>query len=264
MINRMFVLPVALMLASATAAQTTSVPATPAAPTAPGADNDGTDPTKPLGQIRIAFEHLNLRSGFASDKTTIEYTRPFGDGTWSLRPWVSFGSVNVPGYAALDLGDVSLKLTKILERNAQYGVVTSLEVVAPTAGKTTLGGGKWVAKPNLTYAMFLEGGHIFAPTLLHNVSFAGDNSRAPINLTTLDFYFVPRLANRKLFMTIDPAINHDWESSHAFGALAVTMGYKLGPMLGGRGQVALKPSIGIGTYAPQDWGLLVSFQLLGI
>lgn len=261
MINRIFVLSALVAIASSTAAQTPSAPPTPAAP---AAENDGTDPTKPLGQIRVAFEHLNLRSGFNSDRTTIEYTRPLGDGSWSLRPQLSFGSVNVPGYSALDLGDVSLKLTKILERNAHYGVVTGLEVVAPTAGKTTLGGGKWVAKPNVTYAMFLKGGHIFAPTLLHNVSFAGDSGRAPINLTTLDFYFVPRLANRKLFMTIDPAINHDWESGHGFGALAVTMGYKLGPMLGGRGQIALKPSIGIGTYAPQDWGLLVSFQLLGI
>jgi hypothetical protein len=90
------------------------------------------------------------------------------------------------------------------------------------------------------------------------------SDRADLNLSTLDFYFVPRLANRKLFMTVDPAINMDWETGRDFGALAVTMGYKLGPMLGGRGQISMKPSIGIGANAPQDWGMLVSFQLLGL
>jgi proline racemase len=42
------------------------------------------------------------------------------------------------------------------------------------------------------------------------------------------------------------------------------MGYKLGPMLGGRGQISAKPSVGIGPDAPFGWGVQVAFQLLGL
>jgi hypothetical protein len=234
------------------------------APAAPAAENDGTDPTQPTSQLRFAFDHLELRNGLSSEKVSAEYTMPLGDGSWTLRPKVEFAALNVPGGAGFDVGDASLKLTKIVARNRRYGIVASLEILAPTAGKEFLGGGKWVAKPSLTYAIFLKGGHIFAPTLVHAWSFAGDNDRPDVNVSTFDLYFVPRLANRKLFMTVDPAVNLDWETGRDFGALAVTMGYKLGPMLGGRGQVSVKPSVGIGSNAPQDWGVQIAFQLLGL
>lgn len=233
-------------------------------PAAPKAENDGTDPTQPTSQLRFAFEHLDLRNGLASDRITAEYTKPFGDGSWTIRPKVEFAALNVPGDAGFGVGDVGLKLTRIVERNRSYGIVAALEVIAPTAGKDFLGGGKWVAKPSFTYAIFLKGGHIFAPTLVHSWSFAGDSDRADVNLSTFDLYFVPRLANRKLFMTVDPAVTFDWETGRDFGALAVTLGTQLGPMLGGRGQLSVKPSVGIGAYAPQDWGVQLSFQLLGL
>jgi hypothetical protein len=233
-------------------------------PPAAAVENDGTDPTQPLSQVRFAFEHLDLQNGLASDRISAEYTRPLGDGSWTIRPKVEFAALNVPGDASFDVGDISLKLTKVVARNRRYGIATSLELLVPTAGKDFLGGGKWVAKPSLTYAIFLKGGHIFAPTLVHAWSFAGDNDRPDVNVSTFDFYFVPRLANRKLFMTVDPAVNLDWETGRDFGALAVTMGYKLGPMLGGRGQVSVKPSVGIGSNAPQDWGVQIAFQLLGL
>jgi hypothetical protein len=163
----------------------------------------------------------------------------------------------------LGFGDASLKLTKILERNRRFGIVGSLEVVAPT-GNDRIGGGKWLAKPNLVFAIFMKGGHIFAPAVLHTTSFGGDAGLPPVNLTTLDFYFVPRLSNKKLFLTVDPALNFNWETSRDFAALAVTLGYKLGPMLGGRGQISVKPSIGIGRDAPFDYGMQLAFQLLGL
>lgn len=233
--------------------------------TAPAAsDNDGTDPTRPTSQLRLNYDHQDLANGYTTDFLSLEYNRPIGDGTWVVRPKVQFGSLNGPGVdGGLGVGDASLKLTRIVERNAKYGVVASFEVVAPTGGDL-IGGGKWLVKPNLVFAMFLKGGHIFAPAVVHTASIGGDPARPPVNLTTLDFYFVPRLSNKKLFMTIDPAVNFDWENSREFGALAVTFGYKLGPMLGGRGQVSIKPTVPIGRDAPFDWGVQLAFQLLGL
>jgi len=227
-------------------------------------DNDGTDPTKPTSQIKLSYDHQDLAKDFSTDFVSMEYNRPLGDGSWVLRPKVQFGALNDPGVdSSLDIGDASLKLTKILERNKRYGIVASMEVVAPTGGDR-IGGGKWLVKPNLVYAMFLQGGHIFAPAIVHTASIGGDSGLPPVSLTTLDFYIVPRLSNKKLFMTIDPAVNFDWQNDREFGALAVTLGYKLGPMLGGRGQISIKPTVPIGRDAPFDWGLQLAFQLLGL
>jgi hypothetical protein len=227
-------------------------------------DNDGTDPTRPTSQIRLSYDRQELPGDFATDVLSLEYNRPLGDGSWVIRPKVQLGRVDGAGVdAGLGFGDASLKLTKILERNRQFGMVGSLEVVAPT-GNDRIGGGKWLAKPNLVFAIFMKGGHILAPAVLHTTSFGGDAGLPPVNLTTLDFYFVPRLSNEKLFMTVDPALNFNWENNRDFAALAVTLGYKLGPMLGGRGQISVKPSVGIGRDAPFDYGVQLAFQLLGL
>jgi hypothetical protein len=226
-------------------------------------DNDGTDPTKPLGSMRIAAEHIDLDGGVSSQEVAFEYTRPVGTGT-TLRARIPFAAVSGAGNGDLGLGDISVKVTKVLTRTPKYGVVVSMDVVAPTASRDELGSGKWVLKPNIVYAMFLKGGHIFAPALVHNISIAGDDTRGDVNRTTLDFYFVPRLENKKLFMTIDPALTYNWESEKESAALAVTFGYKTGPMLGGRSQLSIKPSVGIGDNRSFNWGFQLGFQLLGI
>lgn len=233
------------------------------APAASQVDNDGTDPTLPIKSARLAFEHLDLPQGFASDAFTLDYNKPFGDGLWIIRPSIRVAALNIPGDGGFHFGDASLKLTRILARSQKGGMVGALEIVAPTASRDFLGGGKWVAKPSFVYAIFLKGGQIFAPAILQTISFAGDRARADINLTTIDFYFVPRLSNKKLFMTLDPAINHDWQSDKSFGAFAVTLGYRLGPTLGGQSQVSIKPSVGIGGDRPFNWGIQANFQLLG-
>jgi hypothetical protein len=226
------------------------VAAAPAAQSGKADDNDGTDPTRPASQIRLSYDRQDFPAGFAS--------------TWVVRPKVQLGRIDGPGVdRGLGFGDASFKLTRIIERNRKFGVVGSVEIVAPT-GNDRIGGGKWVIKPNLVYAMFLKGGHIFAPAVVHSFSIGGKAGLPPVNQTTLDFYVVPRLSNKNLFMTIDPALNFDWENNREFAALAVTMGYKLGPMLGGRGQISVKPSVGIGRESPFDYGVQLAFQLLGL
>lgn len=267
--KRIFVLACGVVLAVASAsgavpAPSDSAPVATQAVAATADDNDGTDPTKPTSQIKASIDRQNFPGDFATNFLSLEYNRPLGDGSWVVRPKVQFGSLSGAGVdTGLDVGDASIKLTKIVERTSKHGIVATFEVLAPT-GSANLTGGKWLVKPNLIYAMFLKGGHIFAPAIVHVASIGGDASKPPINITTLDFYFVPRLANKNLFMTIDPAVNFDWEGNREFGALAVTFGYKLGPMLGGRGQISVKPLVLVGHNAPSDWGVQLAFQLLGL
>jgi hypothetical protein len=251
---------VVALLAAPVCAQETAAP--PAAESAK-AENDGTDPTRPIRSARLAFEHIDVGGGLKSDQFTLGLAEPVGDGYWIVAPTMRVAALNVPGNARYGLGDASFKLTRVLTVNRKFGLVAAAEISAPTASKDILGSGKWVFKPSFIYARFLKGGHILAPAILHNVSFAGDRARGNVNLTTIDFYFVPRLSNPKLFMTLDPAVNYDWERNTAFGALAVTMGYKLGKMLGGNGQFSVKPSAGFGPNRPFDWGMQATFQLIG-
>lgn len=153
------------------------------------------------------------------------------------------------------MGDISIKYTNVLERNPEYGVVVSAELFLDMAARREPGSGKNVLKLTGIYARFLDGGNIFAPALVHSVAVWGDSSRSNVNVTTADFYYVPRLTNPKLYMTLDPNVSYDWESERTYGGLAVTLGYRLGPMLGGRGQVFIKLQGLAGADRPVNWGI---------
>lgn len=175
---------------------------------------------------------------------------------------VPFAAVDVLGNDKMGLSDVSVKMTRVLEVNRKYGLVMSGKVAFDTADRLELGTGKTVFEGTFIYAKFLKGGHIFAPALVHKISVAGSDRRADVSLTTLDLYYVPRLKDPKMFITVDPALNYDWVNNATFGALAVTFGRSIGPMFGGIGQVTLKPTILVGGDRPANWGMKVGFKVV--
>lgn len=236
-------------------------------PPEPTAQNDGLDPTRPARFAKLTFEHVDLHlpaglpvMGDSANSFIFEFQQPFGSNSVKLKVPVS--SVDVLGDSSYGLGDLSAKFTHVFGLTRTHGMVVNFELVADTASRAELGGGKWVAKPGFIYAFFLKGGYIFAPAVVHNQSFAGSDNRLDINQTVVDFYFVPKLRNPAFYMTLDPAVTLDWENSKQFVTTALTVGYKLGPMLGGNGQVFVKPSLGVGADRASDWGLQVGFQLL--
>lgn len=248
----------AIFLPSAVSAQEQS--AAPAAKAS--SDNDGTDPTRPVRTASVQYEHLALRNNFTSDVITVNYSQPIGSGRSAVRMEVPLSSVDVLGDRSLGLGDISVKYTNIPVVTREYGIVIGAELVLNTADRPELGTGKNVFKPSFIYAKFLKNGSIIAPSLVHNVSLWGDKGRQSVSLTTFDLYYVPRLKNKKLYMTVDPALNVDWKNDKFYPALAVTMGHKLGGMLGGNGQVFVKPSATFFKDRPTNWGVKVGFQLL--
>jgi len=64
-------------------------------------------------------------------------------------------------------------------------------------------------------------------------------------------------------MTIDPALTFNWENNVYNGALAVTVGRKLGEMFGGQAQIFVKPLVGIGGDRSFLWGFAVGYKVLG-
>jgi hypothetical protein len=240
----------------------TSSSAVPAARPPQEKENDGTDPTRPVRTASMLYEHIDLRGQFNSEIVTLNYSQPIGSGRSAVKVEVPFSSVDVLGNKSMDIGDVSFKFTNIPVVTRKYGIVIGLEMVLNTAARPELGSGKNVLKPSFIYAKFLKNGSIIAPSLVHNVSLWGDKGRPSVNLTTFDLYFVPRLKNPRMYMTIDPAMNIDWENKKEYPALAVTLGYKLGNMFGGKGQVFIKPSTTFFSDRPVDWGVKAGFQVL--
>jgi hypothetical protein len=230
-------------------------------------ENDGLDPTRPARFAKLTFEHVDLNlpagvpvAGDNADSFIFEFQQPFGHNSLKLKAPVT--AIDVRGDSSYGLGDVSAKLTHVFGVTRAHGMVVNFELVADTAGRDELGGGKWVAKPGFIYAFFLEGGHIFAPAVVQSLSFAGRGNRNDINQTVVDFYLVPKFKDSPIYVTLDPAVTLDWENDTQFLTTAFTLGYKLGPMLGGNGQAFVKPSVGLGADRASDWGIQIGFQLL--
>jgi hypothetical protein len=94
-------------------------------------------------------------------------------------------------------------------------------------------------------------------------SVSGQARRADVNTTTFDFYYVPKLADPRNLITVDPAVNLDWENDKEFLSLAVTYGRVTGPAFGGIGIVTVKPTVFAGGDRPADWGIEIGYKLLG-
>ncbi|UNK58392.1 hypothetical protein MNQ95_04655 [Pseudoxanthomonas daejeonensis] len=117
-------------------------------------------------------------------------------------------------------------------------------------------------KGTFIYARFLPRG-IFAPALVHSFDLGGDWQRAEVDITTFDFYYVPKLADPDWFVTVDPSLNFDWENDRRFIGLAVTFGRSVGHAFGGLAQLYAKPTVLAGSERPGDFSVEVGVKVLG-
>lgn len=223
------------------------------------ADN-GTDPTKLRRTFWTSYEHMDFGSDTSRGTFKLMAETPVGART-ALRftlPLAAYDATGLDGDPAL--GDLSLRVTHILDVNRERGFVLQGEIFADTADRAELGYGATVLKGTAIYAKFLEGGRIFAPALSHSESVEGNND---VSETVLDFYYVPKLPDPAWYMTVDPAVVQNWEGDRLYGSLAVTAGRAVGKIGGGVAQLYAKPSIFIGDERPADWALEVGVRVIG-
>lgn len=230
-----------------------------------GEVNNGTDPTKLSTTAQIRFESLELGDGFTNNTLYLRFTQPLGAAQRSsVELKLPIVSTNILDDTEYGLGDFSLKFTHLSSLTQQYGVLLTLEAIFDTAAAADHGAGSNVLRPGITYARFLSGGAIFAPTLQHAFTVGEtDPGRTDVNLTVLDLYYVPKLDDPLNYMTIDPALIYDWERDQLSPTLAVTVGRVIPTGLPGSSSFFLKPSVGIGDDASYDWGLEVGFKVVG-
>jgi hypothetical protein len=220
----------------------------------------GTNPTKMSHALEIKDEYLWLNGGVGSNILRLGYTMPFGQNLdWSVKVTLPVASLSgVPGNPT-SIGDVGLKLTHVLSLTKAYAWAGTAEVLFNTADDG-LGYGQDAVKLQLFHVRFLKNGALFAPTLVQTNGLGGN---AELNVSTVDFYYVPKLANPKILMTFDPSITYDWANNRPYAGLSVTAGRVVGKALGGNAIIFVKPSAFAGNDRPGDWGIELGFKVVG-
>ena len=223
----------------------------------------GTNPAKMSRSLELKDEYLWLNNGIGSNIFRIGYSQPFGPNLdWSLKVTFPYAALTgVPGDPT-SVGDVGLKLTHVLDVTATHAWAASAEVFLDTADQG-LGYGQNAGKATVNYVLFLPSGALFAPTLVQTVGLGGGSAIYDLNVTTTDFYYVPKLADPKTMLTFDPSLTYDWANETIYGGLAVTVGRAIGQAFGGTSIVFIKPSILVGNDRPGDWGVEVGFKVVG-
>ncbi len=228
------------------------------------ADN-GTDPTRLSRNFSVGLEYVDLPGGGSVTTANIRYGTPISaDGRTALQFKLPVTGTTADAFSGVDIGDASVKLTRVLALTGRYGIVASGELSFDTAGRSSGGSGTEVLKLTLVYAKFLKGGAIFAPAIVHTERVGGSvTGRPDIRNTVIDFYYVPKLADKRTYMTIDPSIKYDWETDDPSAALAVTVGRIIDTGGPGTSSIFIKPSIGIGNNRGLDAGIEIGFKVVG-
>ena len=228
------------------------------------ATENGTDPTRLLTVAEAKYEYLDLNQGVTSGTLRLTWTQPIDAAKkWAVIARVPVASVDAGGEDSFDLGDASLKVSHVYGLTKTHAWVAQGELIFDTAARPELGTGKDVFKGTLIYARFLKNGAIFAPAWVQSNSFGGDDRRAAVNSTTLDFYYVPKMADPRNLLTYDPALNFDWQSDKEFFSLSITAGRVLGKAFGGNAIAFVKPTVFAGGDRPGSWGIEVGWKVLG-
>ncbi len=224
--------------------------------------NNGTNPTLLTTTAGIQYQYNQINSDldaglfeaffrvpFGPTKNmAFEFTLPYADGAFD---------------SSYDIGDLSLKFIHVVDVNATRGIAYTAEYFFDTAGRPELGYGEDVLEMSAFYAFFQPGGNIFAPAVVQTIGLEGEDQFGnEINRTTLDFYYVPKLANPKYYVTFDPALSYDWETDEGFASLQVTVGMLTGKAFGGDSQVFIKPGLYAGGNRPVDFSVQVGYKVL--
>ena len=201
----------ALGFASSVTAATEAAPASDPARSA--AAENGTDPTQLLTVAEAKHEYLDLNQGISSGTLRLTWTQPIDAARkWAVITRVLVTSIDAGGNDSFDIGDASLKISHVYGLTKTHAWVAQGELIFDTAARPELGTGKDVFKGTLIYARFLKNGAIFAPAWVQSNSVAGQERRDGVNITTFDFYYVPKMADPRNLITYDPALNFDWQS----------------------------------------------------
>jgi len=223
--------------------------------------NNGTNPTLLANTVTVTGKFLDVRGAgsFWVLEPTVQI--PFGKKNVSLGLRAPIAQSVVD--KSFDIGDVSILFTHVVSVNRQRGLAYTLEFFTNTAARPDIGFGEPVLKASGFYVNFLKDGSILAPALVQQMGFGDGVGGKSVNSTTFDLYYVPKLKDSRMFMTVDPAIVRDWRAEKIYGTVIVTVGRSIGRIGKGNFAIFTKPQIQIGADRPSSWGIEIGAKLVG-
>jgi len=231
--------------------------------TAQETDTTGTNPAVLSRTLSFSDEYRFLPDDNYYNVVNLRYTEPFLDGRAAVRLTMPFNSTDLAGDKDADFGDVSARLSWIPFVSPRQALVLSAEIYAPSAREDTLGTGKWVVAPGVTWAYFASREVIIAPAYIHSFSFAGDEDRADVNRGDFDLYVVYRPQGRRWWITSDVTASYDFETDHTPLSWEVAS-VRNQAIHEGRGALngSFRPGIGIGDDRPYDYNIEIGISLV--
>jgi hypothetical protein len=220
------------------------------------------DPLRQTRYAEAALEYLNVADGSYQSTLTLRFAMPVsGDAHTGFLVELPLVRTDVPGRDDLALGDATVKLIHGARLSSDSGIVFTAGLDFDTASEVEAGTGKNVFEGSVMYARFFESGAVLAPAILQTVSLWGRSDRRNVTDTQVDLYYIPRLKDPSLTITVDPAVYLDWVSGNKFVSLAVTVARTLGHAFGGEAELYVKPSLYAGAERPAHWGVEVGCSL---
>lgn len=241
-------------------------PPTDAAQETRAADKTGTDPSNFQRTLSLANEYADLaHNGAYLNTTTLTYIEPTSHRGGRFVLELPFAVTDVTGDTDGGLGDLTVRYGQILSLDRRKAFAAGLGLVMPTATATALGTGKWSLEPSASVILFLSREWIFAPSFKQTVSFAGDSSRADVNLSAFDFYIVWRSPSLTQWVILDPAFAWNWErsSDQLLGTTTLTYGHLLGRTGTAVWSAYVKPGVGWGSGRASDWSIEAGLKVVG-
>jgi hypothetical protein len=133
-------------------------------------DRSGTEPTQFLRTASLRNDYQRVSEDRSFDLASFTDIELFADGRMNLRLEAPLAFTDARGSSDAGIGDVSLRYNWLPSVDASHGILVGAEIIGDTATEATLGPGKWIVGPSLTYAMFLSPTRIFAPSYPHGAS----------------------------------------------------------------------------------------------
>jgi len=212
-------------------------------------DKTGTNPAKFMKTLILLNEFRSLGDEHGFDEFTFRYIEPIGKVKLQLSLPLDYSDAT--GVAEAGFGEAGLKASYKARMTRRYALIFNLDTTYPTATKSTFGFGKYLASPGATFAFFFrQGSVIFAPSLQQKFSYAGDATRAAVNQTLVDLYFVWK-PKKSSWLIVDPQFVVDLEADTFYTFTEVELGRL---MFGGVGSY-VRPGIAIGKDRPADWNI---------
>ena len=229
-------------------------------------DSTGTNPINFTWDWRTFVELQDIPGGDnSSTVVTIEQRIPISDkmnfryrikrASVSFDPEKDGSTTEVSG-----MGDFDSRVIYVPKVGRRGALAVGLEATFDTASNRLLGTGRNLLGPQIFGVLWRPagGGVLAAPAYQYVFDYSGDDDRAPVSRSQLDFFYLWLDKGQKWWVLADPQALIDHENDIEFALFEAEYGRM---MFAGLSSY-VRPSIGIGNDRPYDWSIELGLKVI--